>query len=317
MANVPAGIQSVALSAQLAQLRGDSQQALADYQLAFDLGDRRSFSLQQLVSLLYQNNRIAEAQDYLARLTAEQPTNQLFSALAIEQAVQQNRVADAVELAKKDIQRFPNDAVRHVWLANLLMRDHRPQEAVDILRAATVSFPKDGRVWNALFVVLAQNGQNEEARRTLDAMIKGKMLPMESRHYVAAQGFETLGDVAEAKKQYELAIADQPDEIAVRLRYAKFLLANETEAAKTQYEQVLTQDPDNAEARRELANLLAASGRDADWAQRNGCWSGKRMTRRPMPPPMIDCGPCCLPGKAAPVPSESPTAALPRKYCSS
>jgi tetratricopeptide (TPR) repeat protein len=174
-------------------------------------------------------------------------------------------LADAVELASKDIERFPDDAVRHVWLANLLVRDNRPQEAVDILRAATARFPNDGRVWNALFVVLAQDGQNEEARRTLDALVTGTLLPQESRHFVAAQGFEALGDVAEAKKQYELAIASQPNEIAVRLRFAKFVLANDTEVARTQYEKVLAQDPNNSEARRELANLLSASGQDADW----------------------------------------------------
>ena len=71
----------VALAAQHAQLEGDTRTALSDYRQAVDLGDRRSFSLQQLVSLLYQFERFGEAQEYLSRLTAEQPANQLLTAL--------------------------------------------------------------------------------------------------------------------------------------------------------------------------------------------------------------------------------------------
>lgn len=255
----------VALAAKHSDLEGDSRTALSDYRQAVDLGDRRSTSLRQLVSLLYQFERFGEARAYLSRLSAEQPANQLLTTLAIDDAVKQDRLKDAIDLARRSLKRSPDDAMQPIWLANLLMRDHQPQEAVNVLREAADRFSDDARVWNELFSLYLQNGQIEEAKRTLEALVNDSKLPEGIRHFVAAQGFDALGNVAEAKKQYELAVAGQPDEAAFRLRFAKFLLANDTAEARNQYERVLRREPDNAEARRALANLLAISGKDADW----------------------------------------------------
>ena len=84
---------------------------------------------------------------------------------------------------------------------------------------------------------------------------------------MAAQGFEILGDLAEAKQYYESALTEQPDDIVVHLRYAQLLLANNTVAARNQYEKVLRLAPENGEARRGLASLLAATGLAKDWSR--------------------------------------------------
>ena len=90
-----------ALAALHALLQGDKHQALADFQKAIDLGDPRPMTLQQLVTLLYEQNRFTEAEELLARLTAKQPGNPLLDALAIDQAIVQDRLADAVEMARQ------------------------------------------------------------------------------------------------------------------------------------------------------------------------------------------------------------------------
>ena len=204
-----------------------------------------------------------------------------------------------------------------IWLANLLMRDHHPQEAVDVLREAADRFSNDSRVWNGLFTLYLQNGQIEEAQRTLKALVNAPKLPEGIRHFVAAQGYEALGNVAEAKTQYELAVTSQPDETAFRLRFAKFLLANDTAAARAQYEHVLGREPNNAEARRELANLLAVSGKTPIGCAQSSCSSSKATIRLPAQQPMIACEPRSWHGKVAPARSESPTAKPHDRFSSS
>ena len=54
-------------------MSGDRERALAEYRRAVELGDVRPATLERLVSLLYQQGRYNEAQQYLARLTTAQP----------------------------------------------------------------------------------------------------------------------------------------------------------------------------------------------------------------------------------------------------
>jgi tetratricopeptide (TPR) repeat protein len=258
---------AIALAARLAQLRGDSRQALADYQLAVDLGDRRPVTFQQVIAMLYEYGRFDEAQAYLSRLTLDQPAAPFFDAIAVELAVKQDRMETAIQLAKQSVDRFPNDAMRRVYWANLLLRFGQPPEAVKVLQEAAHKFSNDSRVWTALFTAFVQAGQVEEAQKTLAAMVTNSTLPKERRHFMAAQGYDILGETAEAKKQYQLAIEQQPQETGIRLKFAKLLSNSDPSAARDQFEGVLRQDPVNDEARRGLAIILAASGQEADWTR--------------------------------------------------
>ena len=258
---------AVALAGRFAQLQGDSKQALADYELAIQLGDRRPFTLQQVFSLLYAYGRLDEAQGYLSQLTADQPADPSLGSIAVELAIRQDRPAEALELARQAVERFPEDAMRRVYLANLLMIYAQPEEAAQVLQEAVSKFTTDSQVWTALVTALARAGQIEEAQRTLTALVANSALPQEQRQFIAAQGYEILKQPAEAKKHYEMALEQQPQATVMRLKYAKFLASNDPSAARDQYELVLQQDPKNDAARRELAVHLAASGQEADWTR--------------------------------------------------
>lgn len=257
----------LALAARHEQLNGDSLQALSDYRLAVDLGDHRASTIEQLVSLLYEHDRLGEAEEYLSRLTSEQTYNPNLNSLAIQLALKQDRLAEALVLARKGVEQFPDDARRYIWLANVMFRNGQSQDALDVYRQAADRFPNDSQVWMGMLTLFVNTDRAAEARETVAALLANKSLPDQSRHFLAAQGLELLGDIAEAKQHYKSALTKQPDDIVVLLRYVKLLRAENTESARKLLEEVLGPAPINGEARRELASLLAATGRDVDWTR--------------------------------------------------
>jgi predicted Zn-dependent protease len=259
----------IALEARHAELRGDMNKALADYQLAVSRGDRRPFTLQQAATLLIESNQFDEAQRYLAMLSEEQPGNGFLDSMAMEIAVKQDRPGMALELARKSVEKFPEDPIRHLYLANLLFRNAKPSEAVEVLQVASQKFGDDPRVWNGLVSGLYQTGKIDELRTVLATLVTHPELPPESRHLAVAQGYEMLGDIVSAAKQYEMALKLQPTETAIRLKFAKLLAGSDSRAAIGQLERLLQQEPNNLEAQRELAVVLASTGREADWTRAN------------------------------------------------
>ena len=258
---------AVALAALYASLQGDSRQALADYSSAFELGDRRPEVLQQIITLLFKEGRFEEAQKYLSYRTANDVSVPFFDAMAIELAIKQDRSASALEIARQSVERFPDDAMHRITLANLLIRYGDSQEGLEVLRNAVRAFKSDSRVWLGLFAAFVQTGQADEARKTLNTLVKSSVLPPNQRYLVAAQGYELMRDYEGARRLYKLAIDQDPEAIATRLKYAKLLTRVDPAASRKEYEQILKQDPVNGEARRGLATLLAATRDEADWMQ--------------------------------------------------
>lgn len=262
----------VALAARYAELDGELPQALADYRRAVDLGDQRPETLRKLVGLLYRFDRLGEVQAYLSQLSSDQPENRTVDLLAIQVAVKQNRLAEALELAQRGVKRHPDDPMRYIWLANLQLRQGNDNGAIESLNTAARKFPDDPQIWKGLLTLCINTGREAEARQTLRTLTETDEVAIESPHFLAAQGYEVLGDRAEAKRHYDIALkriaTNEPrKEVAVRLRYAQLLLSSNTAAAREQFEEVLKLESDNGDARRGLASLLAASGQDGDWAR--------------------------------------------------
>jgi predicted Zn-dependent protease len=252
----------VSLSAEFAEKQSDMRQALSDYQLSVKLGDRRPATLERTITLLHQNGNFDDAQEYLAYLAANpDPFN---NRLAVSLAEKQNRTV-AIAMAKQSAERYPTDPMRCLTLANLLLRFNRPQEGLPILRDATRKFPGDSRVWLGLFSGLVQAGEREEARSTLEKLKQDRAVPPKQRSLILGQGYEIIGDLAQAKLQYKLAVEQDPNSALPRLKYGKLLRSLDPQEARAQYEWVIAHDPANGEARHELAALLAASNVEADW----------------------------------------------------
>ena len=259
----------VALAARYAEVTGDTLQAAEDYRLAVELGDTRAYTLQQLVTNLYQLNRIQEAENYLALLSTDESAASFVNAMNMELAVKQNRGDEALNLARKSVELFPQDAATRLYLANLLLRYGQPGEAESVLREAIQDLPEDYQVWMGMVSLLAQNNQVDEARQILEKLASDESNPLKERHYLAAQGWEAIGDLQAAARQYQLALEKDSTNAEIRLRFARLLARSSPRAAQGEYELVLKLDPTNDEARREFAVLLASTGVLADWSRAN------------------------------------------------
>ena len=254
-----------ALAGQYAELTGNRRKAIDAWRLAIDLGDRRPETFQRLIQALYADGRYSEASSILARLDADQPSDARIESLAIALAVKENRLSDALKMAKQAVDRGTKDPMRYVWLANLLVLNNQQKEAEGVFRDSIQRFPKEPSVWNAVFTYFVHSKQPDRARQALEQWSKNVPDKEPAKQFVLAQGYELLGDMAAAQEHYRATIASDSKNVRARLRFAKSLLSSDIAAARSEFEEVLKIDATNAEARRYVASLLAASGTDDDW----------------------------------------------------
>jgi tetratricopeptide (TPR) repeat protein len=257
----------VSLSAQFAELSEDSKLAIQTYKTAIELGEIRPDVWKRLVMLLFNANLYDEANALMARLNADKLSGASMDSMAIVRAVRENKFKEALALAQDVVSKGSNDPAHHVWLANLLLINEQHDEAEKVLRKAVERFPKDPRAWNGFFNYLVRYKQPEEARRVLQQSISQLELDGPGRHLLSAQGYEMLGDIAEAQREYRQAIELEPKNLNIRLKLAKLLQSSDATAARAQIEEVLRADPKNTDARRMLAAQLATSGESDDWTQ--------------------------------------------------
>ena len=252
------------LAAMYAEVTGDVQAALQNYQLAVSLGDRRPETLERLALFLYRSGDYARAQSVLEQVSAEGYSSLGSETLAISTAVKQNRLEDALKLAKQGFDQNKEDANRRLWLFGVLMAKREEKEAERILAEARKDFPNDLMVWQVQFAHLVKKKRTAEAAKLLDALPESVNKDEFSRRITIANGREAIGDTTAAMAEYKAALEIKPSDSSARLRYADVLLKTDTGEARKQYEKVLEAEPANVPARRKLAALLVTLGQAGD-----------------------------------------------------
>jgi predicted Zn-dependent protease len=257
----------ITLYGQHEEICGNRSQAIDAYRLAIDLGDRRPYVFQRLVTALYAERRYGEANVYLGRLGVVDPADGRQESLAIATAINENGLQAALELAQQSVDRGSSNPAPYVWLANLLSLNGQHQEAEQVFNNAINRFPNDPGLWNALFGYLVRTKQPERARGVLDKLAEIVTTDAPEKHFILAQGFELLGDASAAQEHYRATIAGNSTNVEARLQLAKSLLSSDVAAARQQLEDILKINPENRQARRMVASLLAASGSESDWSR--------------------------------------------------
>lgn len=257
----------LAISARLTDLQGNRRQAIEGYQRAIAQGVASPAIVERLVTLLYAEGRPDEADAYFARLSSGRSSSSARNALEIAGALHRDNLDEAVKLANQGVDENPDDPVRRIWLARLLVENEKPEEAQDTLRKARSQFPNDTRVFSALFLMLQRAGQLDQARELLEEFVSQPSSGAEERHRIAAQAFQMLNDNERALAEAEAAVRFQPESVPSRMLLARLLTAIDIARATEEFRKVLELDPTQGEARRNLALLLAMSGDQADWAR--------------------------------------------------
>jgi tetratricopeptide (TPR) repeat protein len=254
--------------AEIAALSRDVPGAIKQYQQALELGERSPQAMRQLVELLYQQRRYAEADEVLQKLPEREALAPDLQRLAASVSLQRQDPERALKLARQAVATDSKDYRECLWLGQVLAAASQKEQAETMLRRAVALADTAPEAWVALILHLTRHGQKDEARE----MLRQAQNKVQGEHAAAAlaAAHEALGQVAEAQKLYAKALAGRPDDPALLRCIAGFCLRQGTPREAEQHLRNLmtlqVRAPDDAAwARRTLAIGLAGSGDYQRW----------------------------------------------------
>ena len=257
------------LFAEIANLQGDSSTAIERLQRATQLGPANPLVIRQLVSLLYQSDRLEEAQQALDMVGPDGLNG--LERISAEIDLRTGQFDNAVAMAERSLaSNRKNTASDLLWFGQLLARAGKIDRAGTVLQDAVDADPGRPESWMALMQIQHASGQVQAAERTLE---KGAtILSPPQRQMFVAQGQEVFGRIDDAERSFREAITAAPDNPAASRGLAALLIRQGrlTSAREELRAIIATTRADPATkrnqmwARRRLADLTAQTGRYPD-----------------------------------------------------
>jgi tetratricopeptide (TPR) repeat protein len=252
-------------------LKGNDEQAIADFRRAIDLGQRSPRVIRKLVELLCKKQRYAEADQEIRRLQKQTLIAADMQRLAADLSLRNQDPSRAIELATAAVAKDSKDYRDHLWLGQVLAASGmQTAQAEAELRKAIELAPAAAETWVALVRLLVFSDQRAAAEKVLaEATAK---LPPDKLHLALGQCQEALGNLDEAHKAYQAALAAQRGNVDIQRSVATFYLRSARyESAEPLLREMLDAKPRPPEseaiwARHNLAMVLAARA-TGDYAQ--------------------------------------------------
>jgi len=274
----PAWHRTAALRGQIARREGRPADATAAYEMAVQLGNRSISLAEELIDLLTEQRRFAEADRQLNRVRDSVSRSSRLSTVAIPIYVRRGETDEALRLAEDWVRRQPNDPASHMRLARtLLITAGEGTTAADSLDRAERSFrraveldPTDVRTWVGLFHFYVRYRQNETAALSTLDELAGRVDILPARQsFVLAQLYESVGRTAQASRYYREAVERAPEGARVQVweRAAQFFVPIDPAFAEELSRRALSASPGSLEARRILVLALVEQGGDKRLAE--------------------------------------------------
>jgi tetratricopeptide (TPR) repeat protein len=260
----PAWSRGPLLEARIAELGGDSEEIIKNYQAAVRQGERQPQVIRRLVQLLYERQRYVEADEVIRKLPEQAPISGDLAKLAAEMSLRNQDAERALELAQLAVSADSRSYQDHVWLGQILWALGRNDEAEKHFREAITLADDAPDPWVALVQFLARTKQQDRAEEVLREA-RAKVAP-ERQVLALAQCCEALGRGQEAEKQYVAALKERPDDANLLRGVAHFYLRNglphqaEPHLHHLLDSRVKASADDLAWGRRTLAFALATTG---------------------------------------------------------
>ncbi len=263
--------------AQLAQANQNWQQAEEAYIIALeDIGQydvmtyRKYDTIGSLIRVLRAQNKSAEAFVYEEILAKSAPGTIRGNMVAARDAFNEGDLDQAGRYLEEILTQSPNHEQSAIMLGMIRFRQGRMEEAERLL--APVARNEDAEEAAKLLAATQIQMQNlDEARAILDGLSEKDTDP----GILALVGIASLaGGESKAGEEFiEKSLELKPDNNALRIRYARYLLQqNKTERVIAQAEQVMQQDPQSADARVLIIQAHTAAGNTDAAAESASAW---------------------------------------------
>jgi exosortase len=252
---------------QVAQYRAQPDRAIEAYRRARELGGTGRFVIESLASLLYATNQWDEVDKVLTDLGDVVTLSPRLSNIAIAIRNRRGDFGDSIQLAQKQVERRPDDAMSYIVLGQALMRGKRAEEALAAFRKATTVAPEDVRSWQGLFGFQMETGDRQAASKTLDDLAASVRLPQHEVLLIVAQHQVALGNQAAATQSFRKALELAPTDALVLRRAAGFFADTEPALAERCLRQALDQDEASRDVKLELTRLLISCGNESQLAE--------------------------------------------------
>jgi tetratricopeptide (TPR) repeat protein len=256
----PNWAEATTLKAMTLQRLGRWEHAVADYERAIKNGDRRALVFEQLIGLLDRLHRPAEVERHLARWEGEAPPSQWLTEFAGAQQIRNERPERALEIARQNAARRPNDSAAQLWLGRLLTLANQQEAAEISLQKAVDLAPANASAWSALLSFYGRTKDQVRLAAELARLESADDLEAAQKSLLLGQAHHALGNSRDAELNYARAASQDEDSVTTRLRVAQFYLQSAPAQAKPHLEAALRIAPDSKPARQMLAIASAATG---------------------------------------------------------
>jgi cellulose synthase operon protein C len=214
------------LEAEVFELEGRTDKALEKYQAALDRGESRLMVVRRVLDLLAAQGRFADAQALLNRLPERAQTvgglDRLGAQLALFNPDSANTAEGrrhALESARKAIPADSKNYRDHLWLGQMCLLAEDKIKAEEAFRRARDLADTDPNVWAILILFLAQTDAKKVETELAAAKAK---LPAAVLPRVLAPGYEVLGQLEKAEKEYLNEASASADNAAGLYNVANF-----------------------------------------------------------------------------------------------
>jgi tetratricopeptide (TPR) repeat protein len=263
VAKRPAWAPGLVARAELEDLRGRPDEAIARYRQALDRGVRDPRVVRQLVQILSTQQRYGEAEQLLKQLGQQAPLSADLQRMAVALSLQNDNYARAEELVRQAAPAGSGDYRDQLWLGQVLATGNRVSpEAEKALRRAVELADTVPVTWVALVEYLTDAEKLPQAKVEIEKA-RRKLAPADAP-LALGQCYEMVGVLDKAREQYQAALKARGNEMAVHRTVAAFYLRTGAwKEAETQLRQIMEGKPkasadDVTWARQTLALVLAS-----------------------------------------------------------
>ncbi len=174
----------------------------------------------------------------------------------------ERRFAEALLHLRKAAACSPDMPDVHCNIAETLSAMGRLEEAERDLRAVMAAGLSDGKLFNSLGIVLAQEGKTEDAIQCLRRALRYDGTNAPGIAFNLALAFVKAGHDGEAMEAFDAVLRDHPDHAGALIESGKMLLSQgRSSEAIFRLERAAHVEPERADCRASLALALLSAGR--------------------------------------------------------